>query len=164
MLTWQDFNKQLQRWVASKKSSGYLLPIGPLTFFENWFIEVKPNKYWLARYDEREVSKEQKLADAEETLTNATQFIKKSARRLFVNRTVIKYGADKLIAAFGILLLVTSCTYFFFDYRKKQNDYVINDIQEKSGELLKSKYIKNIVKADYILTAERLNQVFIKIY
>jgi hypothetical protein len=157
LLTWQDFNKQLQRWVASKKSSGYLLPIGPLTFFENWFTEVKPNKYWLARYDEREISKEQKLADAEETLTNAAQFIKKSARRLFVNRTVIKYGADKLIAAFGILLLVTSCTYFFFDYRKKQNEYVINQIQEKSEELLKSKYIKNRIKAEYILASERLN-------
>lgn len=157
LLTWQDFYKQLQRWTASNKSSGYLLPIGPLTFFENWFNAAKPNKYWLARYDDREISKEQKLAEAEKTLANAKQFIKRSARRLFINRTVIKYGADKIIAVLGALLLIGGCTYFYFDFRKKQNDYVIKDIQEKSNELLKSKYIKNKIKADYILTSERLN-------
>lgn len=157
LLTWQDFNKQLQRWVNSKKSSGYLLPIGPLTFFEKWFDVAQPNKHWLARYDERELSKEQKLADAEQTLVNARQFIQRSARRLFVNRTVIKYGADKIIAVFGALLLVFGCLYFYFDFRKKQNDYVLNDLQDKSKELLRSKYIKNAGKADYILISERLH-------
>ena len=34
---------------------------------------------------------------AEKTLANTNQFIKRSARRLFINRTVIKYGADKII-------------------------------------------------------------------
>jgi hypothetical protein len=157
LLTWQDFNKQLQRWTDSNKSSDYLLPIGPLTFFENWFNTAKPNTYWLARYDEREVNQEKKLQDAEITLSNAKQFIKRSARRLFINRTVIKYGADKIIAVFGILLMVFGCTYFYFDFRKKQNDYVIADLQEKSKELLKSKYIKSKTKADYLIVAERLN-------
>ena len=157
LLTWQDFNKQLQRWTDSNKSSDYLLPIGPLTFFENWFNTAKPNKYWLARYDERDVNQGKKLQDAEITLNNAKQFIKRSARRLFINRTVIKYGADKIIAVFGILLMVFGCTYFYFDFRKKQNDYVIIDLQEKSKELLKSKYIKNKTKADYLIVAERLN-------
>jgi energy-coupling factor transporter ATP-binding protein EcfA2 len=157
LITWQDFNKQLQRWTDSNKSSDYLLPIGPLTFFENWFNTAKPNTYWLVRYDEREVNQEKKLQDAEITLNNAKQFIKRSARRLFINRTVIKYGADKIIAVFGILLMVFGCTYFYFDFRKKQNDYVIIDLQEKSKELLKSKYISNKEKADYILKSEMLN-------
>ena len=56
-----DFNKQLQRWVKHKKSSDYLLPIGPLTFFENWFHKARPNKYWLVKYDERDITREQKL-------------------------------------------------------------------------------------------------------
>jgi len=157
LLTYQDFDKQLQRWLQSSKSSGYLLPIGPLTFFENWYNQAKPNKYWIARYDEREISKEEKLKDAEQKLADIKSFIKRSARSLFINRTVIKYGADKIIAVFGILLMVFGCTYFYFDFRKKQNDYVIADLQEKSKELLKSKYIKNTIKAAYILTAERLN-------
>lgn len=157
LLNWQDFNKQLQRWVDNNKSSGYLLPIGPLTFFESWFNQVKPNKYWLARYDEREITREQKLEDAEIILSNANQFIKRSARRLFFSRTVLKYGADKLIAAFGLLLLIFSCTYFYFDFRKKQNETVIEDVQGKGMYLLSSKYIKNSKKADFIWAYEKLN-------
>lgn len=156
LLIWQDFNKQLQRWAENNKSSGYLLPIGPLTFFETWFNKIKPNKYWLARYDERDISREEKLKDAENDLANANQFIKRSARRLFVSRTVMKYGVDKIITVFGLALLIFSCTYFFFDFRKKQNDYVIKDIQEKGKELLHSNKIKNLVKAQFVLNHERL--------
>lgn len=157
LLTYQDFDKQLQRWLQSGKSSGYLLPIGPLTFFENWYKQAKPNKYWIARYDERELSKEEKLKDAEQKLADIKSFIKRSARSLFFSRTVIKYGANNIIAVFGILVLLFSCTYFYFDFRKKQNDYVVEEIQGKSKKLLQSKFIKNKVKADYILVAERLN-------
>lgn len=157
LVVWQDFNKQLQRWVEHNKSSGYLLPIGPLTFFETWFNKAKPNKYWLARYDEREIGREEKLQDAEIALANANQFIKRSARRLFVSRTVMKYGVDKIIAAFGLALLIFSCTYFFFDFRKKENGYVIAEIQEKGKELLSSNKIKNEVKAEFVLNYERLH-------
>ncbi|MGL6268751.1 MAG: hypothetical protein ACRC2O_12545, partial [Chitinophagaceae bacterium] len=41
--TFQDFQKQLERWKKSGKSGGYLLPIGPLTYFENWYNNCKPN-------------------------------------------------------------------------------------------------------------------------
>jgi hypothetical protein len=157
LLTWQDFNKQLQRYVNSNKSSGYLLPIGPLTFFETWFNTAKPNEHWLARYDDREISKEQKLIDARKTLDDANNFIKRSTRRLFFSRTVLKYGANKIIAVLGVVLFVFSCTYFFFDFRKKQNKYVLADIQKKGDDLLRSKYIKSKPKADYIMTSERLN-------
>ncbi len=156
-LIWQDFSKQLQRWVDNEKSSGYLLPIGPLTFFETWFNKIKINKYWLARYDDREISKEQKLEEAEVIIENTKQFLKRSARRLFFSRTVLKYGADNLLAVFGLALLLISCTYFYFDFRKKQNDYVVKDLQEKAIELLKSKYVKSNIKAEYLLVAERLN-------
>ncbi len=35
LTVYQDFKKQLDRWLESNKSTGFLLPIGPLTFFEN---------------------------------------------------------------------------------------------------------------------------------
>src|SRR5687768_14850517 len=38
-----DFKKQLDRWKNSGKSSDFLLPIGPLTYFENWYNKSKPN-------------------------------------------------------------------------------------------------------------------------
>jgi hypothetical protein len=48
--TFLDFQKQLQRWIDKKKSSGFLLPIGPLTYFESWYQQCRPNKYWIDRY------------------------------------------------------------------------------------------------------------------
>ncbi|MFN5628012.1 MAG: hypothetical protein ACK48W_01880, partial [Bacteroidota bacterium] len=86
--TYLDFNKQLQRWLANNKSSGYLLPIGPLTYFENWNNTCEPNASWLVRYDDREIEHQQKFVDAEENLQQAQHFIKKSANKLFFTRTV----------------------------------------------------------------------------
>lgn len=40
-----DFEQQLNRWVESGKSNDFLLPIGPLTYFENWFNSSKPNAH-----------------------------------------------------------------------------------------------------------------------
>jgi hypothetical protein len=154
--TWLEFEKQLKRWLSNGKSSGYLLPIGPLNFFENWFHKVRINKFWLARYDSREVGRDIKINDAEQKLRDTAEFIKKSSRRLFFSRTVIRYGADKLIAAFGVLLFLFSCTYFYFDFTKKQNANVVTDLLAKGQQLLSSPYIKSDVKADFILTSERL--------
>ena len=157
-LNFQDFNKQLQRWINSEKANGYLLPIGPLTFFENWYNSCNPNKYWLARYDETNVSFEEKLNKAEETLSQTKDFLKSSARKLFFTRTVMKYGANKLIAYLGLLLLVCSCTFYYFDYKRKQNNYVFNDVVQKGMELLRSNQVKEKIKAKYVINYERLNQ------
>ncbi len=156
-LNFQDFNKQLQRWVTNNKTKGYLLPIGPLTFFEGWYNTCKPNKYWLARYDESDDSFEGKLNKAEETLSLAQEFLKRSARKLFFTRTVMKYGANKLLTYVGILVLVFSCTFFYFDYRKKQNDNVLNDIEHRGLSMLKSNKISSKVKAEFLISYERLH-------
>ena len=160
----QDFNKQLQRWVNSEKSNGYLLPIGPLTFFEKWYNKNKPNKYWLARYDERDIANEDKLGEAEEILNNAREFIKKSARNLFFSRNVIKYGANRIITVFALLALVCTCTYYYYDYNLKLNDHVIDEIHEKGIELLTSRNVGIKPKAQFLINSERLHPYsFIKI-
>lgn len=58
---------------------------------------------------------------------------KKSARRLVFSRTILKYGAQRIAIAAGVMLLIGLCTYF--DYRKKQNDYVLNEILQDGKEL-----------------------------
>ncbi|MGZ3865863.1 MAG: nSTAND1 domain-containing NTPase [Bacteroidia bacterium] len=156
-LNFQDFNKQLQRWVSNGKDKGYLLPIGPLTFFENWFNTCKPNKYWLARYDDREISKEEKLAAADETLTNAHEFIRKSASRLFFSRTVLKYGANKLITYLAIFVMICSCTYYYFDYKKKQNENVLVEIEKRCFNLLGNNKVNVKTKANFVINYERLH-------
>ena len=50
LTVYEDFKKQLDRWLESNKSRGFLLPIGPLTFFENWHKTLTPNEYWINRY------------------------------------------------------------------------------------------------------------------
>src|SRR5688572_20419321 len=35
-----DFEKQVDRWVESSKTGGFLLSIGPLTYFESWYNKV----------------------------------------------------------------------------------------------------------------------------
>ena len=152
-----DFEKQLNRWVENEKSSGYLLPIGPLTYFEQWFSDCNPNKYWLKKYDDSNEPEVVKLKKAETTINDARQFIKRSARRLFVSRTILKYGADRVAAVAGIITLVFICTYYYFDYRKKQNDYVLNDVIEKGITMLKSDKIKPRAKANFLNNYERLH-------
>jgi hypothetical protein len=150
-LTWLDFSKQLKRWIDSGRKKGYLLPIGPLTFFENWYNDFKPNKYWLARYDDSKLTREEKLQKAEELLANAQEFIRRSAFNLFFSRTIIKYGAKRIVTALGILLLACSCTYYYFDYRRKQNASVISDIVKRGVELLMSNKVKPTPKAEFLI-------------
>src|SRR4029077_12566198 len=50
--TFLDFQKQLDRWKKSGRSRGYLLPVGPLSYFENWYNNCKPNAGWIMRYAE----------------------------------------------------------------------------------------------------------------
>ena len=152
-----DFEKQLNRWVDNDKSSGYLLPIGPLTYFEHWINECNPNKYWLKKYDDSNDPDHLKLKKAETTINNARQFIKRSARKLFVSRTILKYGADRVAAVAGLIALVFICTFYYFDYRKKQNDYVLNDIIKKGIVMMKSDKIKPKAKANFLNNYERLH-------
>ncbi len=156
-LNFQDFNKQLQRWLSSDKDKGYLLAIGPLTFFDKWYNECKPNKYWLARYDESDESKEEKLKKAEETLLQASEFLKKSARTLFFSRYVLKHGANKLLTYVGIIILVISCSYYYFDFRTKQNDSVIEELENRSLDLLYSNKVANEYKSEFVIKYERLH-------
>ncbi|MFN4931938.1 MAG: hypothetical protein ACK5HE_11070, partial [Bacteroidota bacterium] len=154
-----DFSKQLQRWVQADFNKGYLLPIGPLSFFESWFNRLNPSKYWIKRYEEFEGDKESQLSAAANKLLQAQSFIKKSAGRLFFSRTLIKYGGQRIASIAGILLLIIICTYYYFDYRKKQNDYVLNNLLEKGGQLLQSKNVDEASKAEFLIDCDRLNEL-----
>ena len=77
--TFLDFKKQLSRWKNSGKSSGFLLPLGPLTYFENWYNQCKPNLYWIDRYSETKSDPQQSLQQSETLLADTQEFIKRSA-------------------------------------------------------------------------------------
>ncbi len=100
--TFQDFQKQLDRWKKSGKSSGYLLPIGPLTYFENWYNSCKPNVGWIKRYAETKEDHQQNLFSMNpKTLADTKEFLQKSARKEMVTRAFMKYGPKKIATISG---------------------------------------------------------------
>lgn len=130
-----DFEQQLTRWVESDYSNGFLLSIGPLTYFENWFNKIKPNAWWIARYLPEEVTIEKKLSQAKVTLDNAEEFLRRSARKHMITRTVIRYGPKRIAIVLGMLAILILSSFAVRDYLYRQNDYVLKTIEQQTFDL-----------------------------
>ncbi|MGI8600778.1 MAG: hypothetical protein ACR2KB_16105 [Chitinophagaceae bacterium] len=130
-----DFEQQLKRWVESGKSKNFLLPIGPLTYFENWYNTSKPNAYWIARYLPEDVDYSAKLNNAKQVLENAQEFLKRSARKHTVTRTIMRYGAKRIAVMLGVILLLTLTSFAVKDFLQQQNDYVLSSIKKETLEI-----------------------------
>ncbi len=115
LLNFLDFEKQVQRWVNNnesintvssdgwitrkwkqfrikRKSKTFLLPKGPLAFFDGWFKTANINLYWLMKYDERDVDKNVKNKTAQEKINNLEKFLSKS-RNVFTRRKYWMIGS-----------------------------------------------------------------------
>ena len=149
-----DFEQQLNRWVQSDKSNGFLLSIGPLTYFENWFNVTTPNAYWIARYLPEDIDQEKKLSKSKQVLANAKEFLKRSARKHIVTRTFIQYGSRKVATVAGILVIIALSSFAFRDYLHKQNSYVLSSIKEESLQLTNNE--KTAFNEKVILLCEQL--------
>lgn len=130
-----DFSQQLNRWVDSDKANSFLLYIGPLTFFENWFEKAKPNTEWIGRYLGEELDHEQRQAKATGILNNANEFLQRSARKHAVTRAVMKYGPRKIAAALAIVAFVGLSSFAFKTYLDRRNVAVLENIKEQSFSL-----------------------------
>jgi energy-coupling factor transporter ATP-binding protein EcfA2 len=130
-----DFEQQLNRWVESDKSNGFLLSIGPLTYFENWFNTAKPNTHWIARYLPEETEQDKKLSNAKLVLGNAKEFLTQSAAKHVVTRTIMRYGPKRITAALGILAVIVLSSFAVRDYFQKQNGNVLKSIKEQTFKL-----------------------------
>lgn len=130
-----DFEQQLNRWVESGKSKGFLLSIGPLTYFENWFNTTKPNAHWIARYLPEETDQEEKLSKAKQVLSNSNEFIAQSARKHIVTRTVIRYGPKRIVAVLALLAVILLSAFTVRDYFHRQNNFVLKSIKDQSFDL-----------------------------
>ncbi|MFN5168760.1 MAG: hypothetical protein ACK5DD_03995 [Cyclobacteriaceae bacterium] len=134
--TYLDFSQQMNRWVESGKSSSFLLYIGPLTFFENWFEKVKPNTEWIARYLGEELDHEQRQTKAGTILQNANEFLQQSASKHRVTRAVMKYGPRKIAAALAVVALVGLSSFAFKTYLDRRNVAVLEKLKEQSITLI----------------------------
>lgn len=153
--TFLDFKKQMDRWKQSGKSSDFLLPIGPLTYFENWYDTCKPNAAWLTRYSEVQDDKIKARAHAHETLEDIKQFLKRSARKVAVTKAFMKYGPQRIATSLAIVILITLSGFYWYDAEQKKNDRVIERVRSESMSLMKSEQVDLQAKTFYLLTEER---------
>jgi hypothetical protein len=151
-----DFSQQLNRWVDSDRDSSFLLYIGPLTFFENWFEKTNPNTEWIARYLGEELDHEQRQAKATSILKNANEFLQRSARKHAVTRTVMKYGPRKIAAVFAILAFIGLSSFAFKTYLDRQNVSVLEDIRQQSFSLINNVKVNIDNRARLIIEQLRL--------
>jgi len=156
-----DFEQQLNRWVESGKRNGFLLSIGPLTYFETWYNKVQPNAYWIARYLPEDIVKEKKLTRAQQILNNAQEFIQRSARKHAVTRTVMKYGPARIAAVLAVLALITLSSFAVRNYIRQQNGYVLKSIHEQTLQLANDPKIGFAEKISLIVEELRLGQTSI---
>ena len=153
--TYLDFKKQLDRWKDSGRSSDFLLPIGPLTYFENWYRNCKPNVGWIKRYAEIPDDPAKATADAEGVLADVREFIKRSARKVVVTRAFMKYGPQRIAILLAIVIMLVLSGFYWVDAEQKQNSRVIGRVRAESSKLMKSKEVGFDVKALPLLIEER---------
>lgn len=150
-----DFKTQLSRWKQSGKSSNYLLPIGPLTYFESWFGTAKPNAGWIKRYSEVKENPVELQQDADNTLAEIREFLKKSARKVAVSRMFMKYGTQRIAAVLAIVIMLTLSGFYWYDAEQKQNDQIVKTVRREAVTFLASQEVSSYAKAEYLLTEER---------
>ncbi len=153
--TYQDFKKQLHRWKDSGKSSNFLLPIGPLTYFENWYQTCKPNAGWIRRYAEVHEDKAKATQHAEEVLTDIREFLRRSARKVLLTRAFMKYGAQRIATIFAILIMLVLSGFYWYDAEQKVNARVVQRVRNEAFDLIQSKEVGNQGKSTHLLIEER---------
>lgn len=152
-----DFKLQVNRWMESGKSNDYLLPIGPLTYFEKWYKDCRPNKYWINRYNESESVASEKLKESENILHNIQKFLRKSAFQLLITRTFMKYGAAKIARIAALVVLLGLGGFLAYNWHIRQNDVVIDNLISEGTSLLKDKETSAEFKAFFVMFASRLD-------
>ena len=162
--TYLDFKKQLDRWKSSKKSRGFLLPIGPLTYFESWYAKCKPNTGWIKRYTEIQKDQSKINTDTASELADVRDFIKRSARKVAITRAFMKYGPQRIAIAVAITAMLLLSGYYWYDATQKQNNQVIKKVRKELVNLMKSKEVSADFKSVPLLINERYEKGFAKNY
>lgn len=153
--TYLDFKKQLDRWKSSGKSSNFLLPIGPLTYFENWYNRCQPNIGWIKRYSEIQQDQTKAKKDAEGVLANVREFIKQSAKKVAITRAFMKYGPQRIATIIAIAAMIILSGFYWYDAEQKQNYRVIDKVRAETLHLMKSREVGFNTKAAPLLVEER---------
>jgi len=148
-----DFKVQLNRWLSHNKSNDFLLSLGPLTVFGEWYDRANPNKYWLAKYNTNDLSHVEKIEqsarlaeDIEEYLRVSKSFLALQERQKKQRRLLL------MISSLLIIILLSILTYWANSERKEaEQQSVLAQEQRALAEQEKN----NAVAANQVAEHER---------
>ncbi len=146
LTTYLDFRQQVRRWLEHNKSGGFLLYIGPLTYFENWFNKAKPNEAWLARYVQTSDVVGDRERQAKQEILDAREFLRRSARKHTITRAVMRYGPRRIAAVAGLIVIIILSSFGVRTYLRTQNSAVLASMKREAIDLInRKKASKNIL-------------------
>ncbi|UOQ64622.1 nSTAND1 domain-containing NTPase [Hymenobacter volaticus] len=154
--TAQDLMQQADRWQANAEDAGFLLPIGPYTYFSEWNRRKKVSESWLAHYVATGPSAAHRQEQAAERSTVLTRFLAASRRQLSVPLLVARYGLGRLVAVVLLPVLLVGMGWLAWSARQKRADYVAYSIIEERLPSLTSPYVSVNNKARFLIDTDRL--------
>ncbi len=130
----QEFRVQLRRWLESGKKDEYLLPLGPLVYFEAWYERCRPNKYWLAKNDRTETDPVRKLHKAEQLEKDIKEFLDKS-RQFITAQERRKRRLRTILGIIALIIILTLSGLVTWAMREKKNADQQRQIAEQQKEI-----------------------------
>jgi len=142
-----DLKKQVERWEKQNRSKDFLLTIGSLSYFKNWYETINPNSYLIAKYDTTNLSPKQKLEEATQFIEPARDYIKISESTLKRKRR-----AAVIIASVIALVLLGFTSFAFRERNKALNQQEIAN--QKTEEAKSSEHKAQKAKNDALSLKE----------
>jgi hypothetical protein len=138
LMDFQDFKIQLQRWLNNGKSNDYLLTSGSLAHFEEWYDSCKPNKHWIAKYDNSSHTAAEKLLVADELADNTHDFLELSRQHL-ISIEKAKQRRRRLYASVAGVVFVVLSGFTYWALKEKANAEEKELIAEKQQKIAEEK-------------------------
>ena len=155
----QDLLQQAARWQSSAEDKGFLLPIGPYSYFAQWNRRKQLNESWIAYYSAASghAAAPQPASAASQSLT-LTRFLEASRRQLRLPLLVARHGLRRLVAAVLLPMLLVGAGWWAWAQHQQQASYVAYTLIKKQLPYLKSASVTVEDKAHLLINADRLRK------
>lgn len=148
-----DFNVQLQRWIAHHKSKDFLLSLGPLMVFGEWYERAKPNKYWLAKYNTEDISFQEKIERSELLANDIAEFLAESKEYLAYQERQKKRRRILLMASSVFIIILLSILTYWANLQRNEAEQ--QSVIAKEQSILAEQEKNKAVAANKIAEQER---------
>jgi len=144
LANFRDFTTQLNRWQANQKSNTFLLASGNLSHFEEWYHKSNSNAYWIAKYDNSDLSYDERLRNSKEKAILSLRFLKESRNNILkIEKAKKKQRLVATISAIVVIIILSFFTFWALSEKSKaeaQKQIAMEETQKaKDAKLLADK-------------------------